>query len=170
MLIIAEGPDGSGKSTLIKNLAHIFNFPIYHSGGPKTTERMYEVLKELETMANSDQTYLVDRVPFISELVYSKAFDRKPVIAIEKLFSYFILPIKIIYCKIDQQTALANMSREFKVHKPAEHLKMVEINHAKIAAEYISLMDVLEDIGIEIFDYDWTIDNNLDNLLPWIGE
>jgi thymidylate kinase len=170
MLIIAEGPDGSGKSTLIKKLANTFNFPVYHSGGPKTTERMYEVLKELKSMAYEEQIYLVDRVPFISELVYSAAFNRKPVIEIDELSTYFELPMKIIYCKIDQQTALTNMSREFKAHKPADHLKMVEANHANIANEYMLLMDVLEDIGLHIFDYDWTIDSNLDSLLPWIGE
>lgn len=170
MLIIAEGPDGSGKSTLIKKLANTFNLPVYHSGGPKTTKRMYEVLAELKTMAYADQTYLVDRVPFISELVYSAALNREPVIEIDELSTYFKLPMKIIYCKIDQQTALANMSREFKAHKPEEHLKMVEANHANIAMEYTLLMDVLQDIGLDIFDYDWTLDSNLDNLLPWIKE
>ena len=169
MLIVLEGPDGNGKSTLIQQLYEDFGIPKYSSGGPKSKERMIEVLKELTDMAYSSTRYLVDRVPYISEPIYSKAFGRKPVMLKKILESYYRLPQKIIFCHIgDQKQALANMSREHKSHKPLEHLLGVEKNHSKITDLYENLMDDLEHKGSNIFEYDWTNPTHYPQLKEWI--
>jgi len=72
MLIILEGPDGSGKSTLGQMLSDRLGYQLVHSGKPKYDEL---VPKSLELAALKDT--IIDRVPWISEFVYSKVFDRQ---------------------------------------------------------------------------------------------
>jgi len=171
MLIVIEGADGCGKSTLVKQLNKDLGLPVFHSGGPKTKGAMEKMLDDLEIMSFCKQAYICDRVPFVSELVYSQAFGREPVIPAKDLMDYWLLPdIKIVYCKIDQATALANMSREFKAHKPAEHTAIVEQRHADIVNIYDDLIDSAESARIKVFEYDWTDPTHYEQLKAFINE
>lgn len=168
MIIVIEGMDGSGKSTLVNQLSKDLDLPVFLSGGPKTEQAMREMLRKLETMADSSKTHICDRVPFVSELVYSRAFDRAPVVPRNELLDYWFLPLKMVYCKIDQVQALTNMSREFKAHKPADHTAMVEKRHQTIANIYDDLMADAEDCNVNIFEYDWQDPTHYTQLKEWI--
>lgn len=168
-LIILEGMDGSGKSTLAEQLKKDFGYEIYRSGGPKTAEAMVQMLDDLEILSFIEKTYVVDRTPFISELIYSQAFGRKPVIDAHELVDYWNLSgIKVVYCNIDQEQALANMSREFKAHKPADHTAVVEKQHRLISELYEDLMADMEAQGVDIFEYDWQNLEHYSLLKEWI--
>jgi len=170
-LIIVEGPDGAGKSTLITRLVKDFGFPVYRSGGPKDAENMKRVVKEMATLALDPTTvYLCDRTPWVSELVYSQALGRAPVMPIEFIAPCFNLSQRIIYCNLnDSVSMLSNMSREFKAHKPAEHTAAVVKNYQQVCNIYDELMDEIEAAGIDIFGYDW-MNGNYEDLTRWIGE
>ena len=169
-LIILEGPDGAGKSTLIEKLAHDFEYPIYRSGGPKDPETMLNVLAEMEILAKAPQTYLCDRTPWISEIIYSLGLGRAPVLDIEVFKDYYKLPQRIIYCNLDTpERMLTNMSLAYKPHKPKDHTKAVIENHKFICELYEDLMGDIEVQGIDIFEYDWgTVSYSA--LTQWIGE
>lgn len=171
MIIVLEGPDGCGKSTLIKQLNKDLGLPIFQSGGPKTKEAMEKMLDELEIMSHCQQIYLCDRAPFVSEIIYSQAFGREPVIPAKDLMDYWLLPnLKIIYCRIDQAAALANMDRKFKPHKPAEHTAIVEQRHANICELYDDIMDSAESARIKVFEYDWRDSTHYQQLKDFINE
>jgi hypothetical protein len=172
MIIIFEGPDGCGKSTLIQQLHDQYGFPIFQSGGPKTIEQMDLKLNHLKTLANESNIYLCDRVPFISEIIYSRSFGREPIIPESELKKYWTLPMKIVYCSTNQAIALQNMVRTYKAHKPIEHLKMVEQNHEQIFIQYEKLMITLLAYPINILKYDWMHDHQhpytLKGITTWI--
>jgi thymidylate kinase len=170
MIIVAEGPDGCGKSTLIKQLERDLELPVFYSGGPKSAEAMTKMLYELKVMAFSNKRYIVDRVPFISEIIYSKGLGRSPVLDPNLLVENWFFPLKLIYCKIDQEEALKNMSREHKAHKPVEHLLAVEQNHKRIFQLYDEVIDQAEKAGVNIFEYDWRNHSHFTQLKEWIYE
>lgn len=81
--IIVEGPDGSGKTTLVQDILDAFGSVTKHEractslGGPideldvwtmRTTAR---IIKHEES-----HTYLFDRIPFVSDSVYKTALER----------------------------------------------------------------------------------------------
>lgn len=170
-LIILEGPDGAGKSTLITKLASDFGYQIYRSGGPKDADNMKRVVKEMTSLAlDKTTTYLCDRAPWVSELIYSKALGRQPVMPFEFFAPCFDLPQRVIYCNLnDSVSMLTNMSREYKAHKPAEHTALVVKNYKFICNLYDELIDEMESTGMDIFGYDW-INGSYEELTQWIGE
>ena len=168
-LIILEGPDGAGKSTLITRLVKDHGYAVYRSGGPKDEENMLRVVKEMAVLALDPTTvYLCDRAPWISELIYSKALGRDPVMPMEFFNPFFSLPQRIIYCNLnDSVSMLSNMSREFKAHKPAEHTALVVKNYQQVCDLYDELMDEMEAAGMNVFGYDW-MNGSYYDLTKWI--
>ena len=68
-MIIIEGPDGAGKSTLAKKLSKKLDKKVLHTGGPSSTlEELIGRVKIIE--ANPD--CIVDRFPYLSEIIYRK--------------------------------------------------------------------------------------------------
>lgn len=170
-LIVIEGPDGAGKTTLIKKIAKDFKLPVYTSGGPKDIETMLNILREMAVLAfDTSQVYLCDRAPWISERVYSKALSRKIVLP-ESVFLHCLnLPQRIIYCALaDSETMLANMSREFKAHKPAEHTTGVITNYKNICKIYGEILYEAKYKGLDIFSYDWQ-NTTYKDITEWVGE
>lgn len=166
-LIIVEGPDGSGKSTLIEQLSKELGYPIFKSGGPKDPELMKDTLYQLGKLSLKNEVYLCDRVPWISERIYGKALNRPMVVPLRILENCLTLDQKIIYCfSENSEQMLTNMSREFKAHKPKEHTEGVIKNHADICKAYQELMEIVRQ-SVPVFDYNWK-DYNHQQLLSWI--
>lgn len=70
--IIVEGPDGSGKSTLIDLLQDLTMWPVYLGEGPEKYPG--EILERLARYQNHEQNphIIYDRHPAVSHLVYSR--------------------------------------------------------------------------------------------------
>src|SRR5215211_3588455 len=70
-LIIVEGPDGSGKTTLIEKLASEFNFPVMPRVVNKDTEAMVDLVKWTEEdLTKGFGPRIYDRHRLISEPIY----------------------------------------------------------------------------------------------------
>ena len=76
--LIVEGVDGSGKSWLVRNLAHVFNLPTEHSPYPCPDQQL---LQWQFSNLKSDEVKLFDRI-VLSELVYG------PILRPEKGYIY----------------------------------------------------------------------------------
>lgn len=167
-LIIIEGPDGAGKSTLVEQLSKDFGYRVYRSGGPKTFEMMVQVLDEMEILCNKKEIYICDRSPWFSEIVYATALKRPMAVDEISLLDYWHLPQKVIYCRLaDQNKMLARMSLAFKAHKPLEHTNAVIENYKAVCTEYESVMSDAKRAGVNIFKYDWEV-TSLQSLKDWI--
>ena len=168
-LLIIEGPDGAGKSTLVNKLSKDLKLPIYSSGGPKEITEMKEVLAEMKTLALvTNKIFICDRAPWISEIIYSKALGRESIVTDEVFNHWLKTPQKIIYCTLgDSELMLQNMSRENKPHKPLKHTLAVIESHKKICEEYEDLMAKIESKNIELFEYDWQ-NSSYHELLLWL--
>lgn len=79
-MIIVEGPDGAGKSSLIERLVEKFNLPVAPRVVSKDTEAMVDLVKWTEDNVTSGfQNRIFDRHRLISEPIYGalmrKAFQ-----------------------------------------------------------------------------------------------
>ena len=73
-MIILEGPDNSGKSTLAEFLASGTGIKANHSGGPIKSKADYQM--RVATFFSTEKVYVMDRWPSISEQVYGSVMGR----------------------------------------------------------------------------------------------
>lgn len=119
MRLIIEGPDGAGKTTLVRQLADYFGSDIL-----VMTEKGSKKLRDYEDKANLDNV-ISDR-SFLSELVYTNVFERKSELSpceYEALLNYYRAKGWVILVLDADSTCLANRLQlrgdedEYKVRK-----------------------------------------------------
>lgn len=145
-MIILEGPDNAGKTTLAKKLASFLHMKVLHSGGPciqsEMTSRMTSILESRNT--------IWDRVPCISEPVYGPIIRNADIfMGTTWLDQLLVRDPFIIYCRTP--TYIMIRGHEFKPHEDEEHIREVKLNALKLIHAYDQMMG-----GIEHMRYDWT--------------
>ena len=132
-MIILEGPDGGGKSTLAELLAQTLNLNHIRSEGPEKypgeiNERISKYHKEYGGRHNA----MFDRHPCVSQLAYSLVHQQsKPD---DKLVArlYTMRPL-FIYCRPDPTNKTHTASGEWDT---PEYLRSVEDNYDKLMKWY----------------------------------
>lgn len=149
-MLIIEGIDGSGKTTLAKQLAKDLNIKRYHFGPPP------ENFKEFQTRCMKSamlfhRLIIQDRTPFISELMYGTLRESGPFINIEK--SRFIIQVNtpiLIYCRPER-----HHMHKMKDYDSQEYFNLLCENWWKIRALYDTYM-----IQMHAIRYDYTNTKN----------
>lgn len=157
-LVVIEGPDGSGKSTLVKALAAMFGWPVHHSGGPPRTKADLErKFTDLEAALSSSASGLVlDRHPAISEPIYRAAAGEvcmmTPAVMLYRLAA--LKPV-VVYCRLTSMTEMwQSIDRSSKPHKPAAHLEQVLRDYQTVVSKYdLTFSD--PDLGFPVLRYNW---------------
>lgn len=152
-MIILEGPDHSGKSTLAAELAKNLGIPVTHPGGaPKTTsEEANCMMQQIELASHK---IIHDRVTCISQPVYNTMRG-------DGVNSDHYLPyirqfeqhrsVVIIFCRPPLHTMLNMENHEVKAHETVEHVRMVEKTQRQLVAAYDGIM-----ANIMHIKYDYT--------------
>jgi hypothetical protein len=117
-MIIVEGPDGSGKSTLIKLLSTELGVGIAKRVVAPDTTPMTDVKKWTEgNVYGGFQATLFDRHRLISEPIYAPAMGREPapgfsdpIWMCEMMAVFYANRPIIIYCLPDLQTVIDNVN------------------------------------------------------------
>jgi hypothetical protein len=153
MIIVLESFDGGGKTTLGNYLVNYFNLPIHHSGGPQSTSLYNKTIKKIN---DSNQNIILDRVPWISELIYGKIFDREPMNLLEPDFKF-----KYIYCRPSYPTI--NVTP--KKHKSSSLMNSIVNNKDLIQKAYDDHFFIHRKTGF--ITYNWQMDN-LENVINFL--
>lgn len=169
MIIILEGPDGSGKSTLAETLAEETGYEVYHSGNPKTAEELVaNSTKCEELIAKGD--IIIDRLPVISEIVYSTAFDREVRMKVDgKITELTKTPGEkwmLVYCNpdlLDPKTGKAHKTQEWQ-DKVKGSLELIRDLYDQIIGH------VAELYKDQVIQYDYSKDKDLEFIIKRIRD
>lgn len=150
--IVIEGPDGSGKTTLIEQ-----SFPnAIHGGGPP--HNYGEFLQRLRSL---ERGKVYDRWMGISELVYGPIVRGSIIGGMEghrQILSAIELcaPI-VIYCRPPDDVLEENMrTQQVKAHKSLNHIQRIQMQRYEIREAYDELMRDIERLGANVYHYDYT--------------
>lgn len=157
-MIVLEGPDGAGKTTLANQLSAALNIAVQHSGGPpKSREEIIERQRTLNDRLRRKELFIADRVPLISDSVYGPIirggtpFETLPHFGIE-LRMYLTAPI--IYCRppISRIADTVYKRKEPpKAYKSIDHILGVKDNLSGIVLSYDWVVG-----DFPHWNYDWT--------------
>lgn len=161
MIIILEGPDGGGKTTLAGKLLHLPSVvPTPMLGGrtqPAVTSRQntYRVLYE-----HKGRTMLCERFHPFSDSVYRQLDDRPPIFSkgeIESISRQLVAAgAVIIYCRPPIEVPMRGLVA--KGDDDMEWMATLRGNLSKIFREYDLLMLRLTLLGVRVVHYDFTDD------------
>lgn len=120
MLIIVEGPDGSGKSTLVKKLTELNYVEIKTIYRSNNEYNIWKVL--LKELTNSSINYVMDRC-FISEWIYRcLKKDVKPTLSLQDILNLCNnTNFKFVFCKNDNAYKNAKKRGETYITSKKEH-------------------------------------------------
>lgn len=142
-MIIVEGPDGSGKTTLINQLAKEFELEV----NPRVVSKETNELTDLKTwveenIAQGFQYKLFDRYRLISEFIYGptlrkaqrSGFTDYPWVAwnLERL--YFQVQPFIIYCLPSLETIKENLANDPDNTAVVDHTEQIYTAYLERAA------------------------------------
>lgn len=125
-MIIVEGPDACGKSTLAKRIVEELDIPTHHFGGPPDTEK--EAVNRCELILDQRGLVVFDRVIMISEPIYSLIRSSPNLLAkYEYIKPLLELNPLIIYCRIYHGSQINRLNRDqsSKDYKSEGHINQV---------------------------------------------
>lgn len=107
MIIIIEGPDGSGKTTLAEILSRQTGFPVVHRTQPKSEEEKAKMMDGYVDAIKKGKNIIFDRC-WYSEMAYGPIMRDKSVISYPEMYELEQLLTKrgalIIYCTDKPET------------------------------------------------------------------
>lgn len=165
-MLIVEGPDGAGKTTLIKQLRREYDFMLVVSSGPMRTRQRF--IASLMLFSYFERSYptkpvamlpipiVCDRHPAISEPIYGSLF-RQPYIFEDEVT---LLPsTSIIYCRPPVETIRVGLNANVQLDGVASKLD-----------ELVAAYDRRFQSAVEnVFVYDWTRAGDWDKLQGWLN-
>lgn len=155
-MIIIEGMDNSGKSTLAVHLAKRFNFKVQESEGPPKSAE--EINERIRGYNNLQDTVFV-RHPVISNAIYAMFRPEGNPILPELTNEFYAGQHLIIYCD-PMERGLA--SHVLKDHDTPEHIAMVTARRAE-------LVDAYREWAIKHAHIIYRIGDDMDRVCDWVA-
>jgi adenylate kinase family enzyme len=153
-MIIVEGMDNAGKSTLCQELHVLTGLEVIHSDKPKDEEALWDNMRKI--MMRPDA--ILDRVNIISEPIYGRIIRGHSLIQnhggeLLRLFAESA-PL-VVYCRPHENYIFDFAGRE--------QMEGVLTNAKMLLRCYDKYFSVLRQI-VNVVNYDWTSQQSLDNV------
>lgn len=164
--VVLEGPDGSGKTTLMRNLVRQGFRSSGHDGNrPKDAAEAWKRLAEFAALGPC----LRDRTFVISDWVYNEVFKRDPIIPEwERLAWLALFRPTVIYCRPSVDTILAAPVPE-RPHKSPDWVEEVKANRRYIIDAYDREIAYIKSPTIDLpvlhFNY---VKDDVKSVLGWL--
>lgn len=162
-LLVVEGADCMGKTTLVGQLQKALGWPVFHTGGPKTDEQLEATCRTVETLVNAT---ILDRTPHLSEIAY-RPLSRDPV-SLEKsrelVLRFRQMNPVLVLCR---RATMPDLRAVERPHKSLDYWARVIEGYPGIVERYDHLFGLLQG-EVPIFLYDWTRGGEKERLLRWL--
>ena len=151
MILIIEGPDGAGKTTLANKLREQTGFMLLHRSQPKTEEDKQRMMDEYLQVIKSNKNCIMDR-SWYSEMVYGPVMRDASVITYPQMYELERRLAKvgslIIYCTAPENTLWSRC-----MNRGEDYITKREVLH-EICKGYDTIMyDVPHIIPVVTYDY-----------------
>jgi len=148
-MIIVEGMDNTGKSTVAKLLGDTFQLPVVDRQG--RPERDEQVIEQVMSFLLLDPPAILDRHPLISERVYGLVVRKRDIFEPPLNFSFYLERLLrddplIVYCRPDLARIL-NFTKG--------QMSGVEAHAESLVEFYDHLMDDLNEMCFNIYTYNY---------------
>ena len=128
-MIVIEGPDASGKTTLARALAATLGLTLVSSEGPpRYPGDIPERLRRYDAIPG---LVVYDRHPCVSDSIYAHAFSRYTDLTPEMLAEFYDSNHLFIYCD-----PITDVQHVEKPHDTKEHLEQMHKHHDKLLETY----------------------------------
>jgi len=125
VIILIEGMDCTGKTTLSKNLLRVLNFEYLKGKGPFNSEKAVDFMKSSLVYCDKESrkkgvyfNLIWERCPIISHLVYSPIVDRvkveEKIVSKFKRYQSLLISMEtiIVYCKASPETVKKRLKED----------------------------------------------------------
>lgn len=154
-MIVLEGPDGSGKSTLGRILANIYDTTLFHPGSAPSTEMLREV--STQCLHKLKQGFICDRVNQISEYVYGPIMNNRNLVSDYELKGFIDLCRSnfwpIIYCRPEGIEHMADNQTEDPERDTEENTAKLKLNHRALVERYDQALNFCDMEHVFIYNY-----------------
>lgn len=136
MIIVVEGPDNSGKSTLIRHLEQELGLKVAWGEGPGRSDD--EINERVRRYADLDNV-IFDRHPCVSQNIYNHFRVGGPQIDPQLIKEFYERDVLFIYCRGRMSLAeqvVKDYDREVVDAAGTVHTDTVRDNHLSICATY----------------------------------
>lgn len=165
-LLVVEGADCMGKSTLIEDLRVWVGWEVFHTGGPKGSESALEL--SFRMVEGLERPAILDRVPFLSEIAY-RPINQEGEEVPEDQQAAFIerfarLDPVVIFCR---RRVLPDVVVEERPHKPVQYWNRVRQGYPGIVDRYDKLIEQVS-WHCPVYVYDWAAPYEPEGLLKFL--
>jgi predicted HAD superfamily Cof-like phosphohydrolase len=132
-ILVLEGPDAAGKSTLGRYLSDRLNLPLQHSGG--TSKHSGEINERALNYIADTTPRLYDRHPCVSNNIYNSSLTRldSDWVPRETIEAFYATKPIIVYCR-PTQAIMEHAVSEYTSSQ--EHNAQVEANYSMLLKNY----------------------------------
>lgn len=169
-MIIVEGFDTSGKSTLAAAIGKAISWPVVHTGGPTKDDADVTVCLH-RSFQRMYEKVIQDRVTHISEACYSMlVHPSKAALALNAIPKDINSPTLVIYCRpADQVMINALDGHVFKAHDNVKHMTFLRDNAEEIISIYDAVMALVA-LKNNVIRYDRTRMNETQRIINIVKE
>lgn len=129
-MIVIEGMDNSGKSTLARGMADYMDLIVQESEGPpRSDEEINERVDRYQAMEGR----LFVRHPCVSNAIYGKMRPEGNPITPGRTMIFYDARPTLIYCDPGDRGLTGHVEKD---HDSAQHLNLVDTNYAALLEEY----------------------------------
>lgn len=156
-IVVVEGPDGAGKTTLIKNLRHAtdrYYVTLLNSGPPGNVLNVQCITNWIERMAIGRVPLICDRLSLISEPIYGELLRDQNILkdsyTVDDIKDFLLRNVeRVIYCRPPTSVILRSLNSEPQLKGVPDHI-------SAIAHKYDYTMKMIEHWGVYVTQYDWS--------------
>lgn len=156
-IVVVEGPDGSGKTNLIRNLrkeAKEHYLCLARMNPPTHVSEITRIVHWVEKVFFLTPNLVLDRHPLISEPIYGPLLRGENLLEghwnTDDIRQHFATVIsRVIYCRPPTSVIYRELQKDEQLKGVAE--KIEEITH-----QYDCVMKLLNHWGVRVVKYDWT--------------